>query len=91
MQGLSLGIPTRQSELDLPPSDDARINETAPVMRAARDGIELVPMNFSFPPRRGAPTQRLGGVDSPHKPEDELLRPLAAGSLVVHTVHEERA
>ena len=25
------------------------------------------------------------------KPEDELLRPLAAGSLVVHTVRERRA
>lgn len=30
MRDLSLGIPTRQSELDLPPSDDVRINETAP-------------------------------------------------------------
>jgi putative SOS response-associated peptidase YedK len=57
MLDLSLGIPTRQSELDLPPSDDVRINETAPVMRAADDGIELVPMNFSFPPSgaRGGP------------------------------------
>lgn len=51
MLDLSLGIPTRQSELDLPPSDDVRINETASVMRAADDGIELVSMNFSFPPR----------------------------------------
>lgn len=57
MLDLSLGIPTRQSELDLPPSDDVRINETAPVMREADDGIELVPMNFSFPPSgaRGGP------------------------------------
>lgn len=57
MLDLSLGIPTRQSELDLPPSDDVRINETTPVMRAADDGIEFVPMNFSFPPSgaRGGP------------------------------------
>ncbi|PAP91994.1 SOS response-associated peptidase family protein [Mesorhizobium wenxiniae] len=50
MQALELGIPTQQTELDLPESDDIRINDTAPVMRAAGNGIELVPMNFSFPP-----------------------------------------
>ncbi|RUV50027.1 MULTISPECIES: SOS response-associated peptidase family protein [unclassified Mesorhizobium] len=50
MQALELGIPTQQSELDLPESDDIRINDMAPVMRAAGNGIELVPMNFSFPP-----------------------------------------
>lgn len=57
MQDLALDIPTRQSELDLPPADDVRINDTAPVMRAAGNGIELVPMNFSFPPSgaRGGP------------------------------------
>lgn len=57
MQELALDIPARQSELDLPPSDDVRINDTAPVMRAGEDGIELVPMNFSFPPAgpRGGP------------------------------------
>jgi putative SOS response-associated peptidase YedK len=57
MQDLALDIPTRPSELDLPPADDVRINETAPVMRAAGNGIELVPMNFSFPPSgaRGGP------------------------------------
>ena len=50
MQALELGIPTQQTELDLPESDDIRINDMAPVMRAAGNGIELVPMNFSFPP-----------------------------------------
>lgn len=50
MQALELGIPTQQSELDLPESDDIRINDMAPVMRAAGDNIELVSMNFSFPP-----------------------------------------
>jgi putative SOS response-associated peptidase YedK len=57
MQALELGIPSRQSEIDLPQADDIRINDTGPVMRAAGDEIELVPMNFSFPPGRpgGAP------------------------------------
>jgi putative SOS response-associated peptidase YedK len=50
MQALELGIPTQQSELDLPENDDVRINDMAPVMRAAGDHIELVSMNFSFPP-----------------------------------------
>lgn len=50
MQALELGIPTQQSELDLPESDDIRINDMAPVMRAAGNSVELVPMNFSFPP-----------------------------------------
>jgi putative SOS response-associated peptidase YedK len=57
MQSLALGIPTRQSELDLPQADDIRINDLAPVMRAAGDEIELAPMRFGFPPSspRGGP------------------------------------
>src|SRR4051812_41119451 len=56
MQAAELGIPTRQSELDLPVADDTRINDMGPVMRAAGNVIELVPMNFSFPPAgRGGP------------------------------------
>jgi putative SOS response-associated peptidase YedK len=50
MQALELGIPTEQSELDLPRADDIKINDTGPVMRAAGNGIELVPMGFGFPP-----------------------------------------
>jgi len=50
MQYLELGIPAHQSELDLPQADDVRINQTGPVMRAAENLIELVQMNFSFPP-----------------------------------------
>lgn len=50
MEALELGIPTQQSERDLPVSDDIRINDQGPVMRAAGNGIELVPMNFGFPP-----------------------------------------
>jgi putative SOS response-associated peptidase YedK len=57
MRALELRIPSRQSELDLPQADDIRINDTGPVMRAAGNEIELVPMTFSFPPGRpgGAP------------------------------------
>jgi putative SOS response-associated peptidase YedK len=52
MQALELGIPSRQSEIDLPQADDVRINDTGPVMRSAGDEVELVPMTFSFPPGR---------------------------------------
>ncbi len=56
MQDLELGIPTHQSELDLPTSDDIKINDVGPIMRASGNGIELVPMKFSFPPSgRGGP------------------------------------
>lgn len=50
MQSLELGIPTNQSELDLPQADDIRVNDTGPVVRAAGNGVELVPMRFGFPP-----------------------------------------
>lgn len=56
MQAAELGIPTQQSELDLPVADDIKINDMGPVMRAAGNVIKLVPMNFSFPPSgRGGP------------------------------------
>jgi putative SOS response-associated peptidase YedK len=57
MQALELGIPMQQSELDLRHADDIRINDMGPVMRAAGNLIELVAMNFSFPPSspRGGP------------------------------------
>ncbi len=57
MQALELGVPTQQIELDLPQADDIKINDMGPVMRAAGNGIELVAMNFSFPPSspRGGP------------------------------------
>jgi putative SOS response-associated peptidase YedK len=57
MQTLNLAIPRHQSELDLPQTEDIRINDTGPVMRSAGGEIELVPMTFAFPPARsgGAP------------------------------------
>ncbi|CAH1661527.1 Abasic site processing protein [Chelatococcus asaccharovorans] len=56
MQDLELGIPTQQTELDLPEADDIKINDRGPVMRAAGNHVELASMNFSFPPSgRGGP------------------------------------
>jgi hypothetical protein len=49
MQALELGIPTHQTELDLPQAAEIRINQMGPT-RAAGNLIELVQMNFSFPP-----------------------------------------
>ncbi len=52
MRALDLATPTQQTEHDLPQADDVRINNTAPVMRAAGNVIEFALMNFSFPPSR---------------------------------------
>jgi hypothetical protein len=61
MQAPGLGIPSRQSELDLPQADDIRINDTGPVMRAVGE-IELAPMTFSFPPGRPAGARASTGL-----------------------------
>jgi putative SOS response-associated peptidase YedK len=57
MRALELGLPTRQSEHDLPQADDIKINDVGPAMRAAGNVVELVPMRFGFPPSgaRGGP------------------------------------
>jgi len=61
MQAAELGIPTEQSQLDLPQADDIRINDLGPVMRAFGNVIELASMNFSFPPSgRGGPVFNFG-------------------------------
>lgn len=52
LQAVALGIPTRQSELDLPPRDHVRIRDLGAVIRAADDGVELTQMWFGFPPNR---------------------------------------
>lgn len=54
MQALELGIPTSQSELDLPEQDDIRINQMGPVIRATANDrqVELEPMNFGLPSNR---------------------------------------
>lgn len=50
MASLALKIPEHQTELDMPQADDIRINDPAPIMRAAGEGIELASMTFGFPP-----------------------------------------
>ena len=62
MQAAELGIPAQQSEKELPQADDVRINDQAPVMRAAGNVIELVQMNFSFPP--SGPQAVLGSISA---------------------------
>jgi putative SOS response-associated peptidase YedK len=52
MQHLEWGIPSEQTELDLPRADDIRIRDMAPVMRAAGNGVALAPMRWSFAPAR---------------------------------------
>lgn len=52
MQKLALGIPSEQSERDLPQADDIKIGDSAPVMRAAGNVVELAGMRFGFPPPR---------------------------------------
>lgn len=41
-----------QSERDLPPKENVRIRDDAPVIRAAGNGVELVSMRWSFTPSR---------------------------------------
>jgi putative SOS response-associated peptidase YedK len=57
MEQLDLGLPTGQSELDLPQAADIRVNDTGPVMRLAGNVVELVRMTFGLPPKgpRGGP------------------------------------
>ncbi|MDM9622037.1 SOS response-associated peptidase family protein [Rhizobium sp. S96] len=53
VQNLALGVPIKETELDMPPGDDIRIGDMAPVIRAAGDNIvELAQMKFGFPPTR---------------------------------------
>jgi putative SOS response-associated peptidase YedK len=57
MQQLELGLPAEARALDLPQSDDIRVNDTGPVMRVSGNVVELVPMTFGLPPKgpRGGP------------------------------------
>jgi hypothetical protein len=82
MQAAELGIPTQQSEVDLPLADDIKINDMGPVMRAAGNVIELVPMNFSFPPSgRGGP---VFNFRSEGRHFDKSNRCLGVGIFRVH-------
>ena len=50
----ALDMPARQTKADMASSPSIRIGDTAPVIRAAGNGVELAPMKFGFPaPRKG--------------------------------------
>jgi putative SOS response-associated peptidase YedK len=75
-----LAFLSQQSELDLPQADDVRIDDLGPVMRAAGNEIELVPMIFSFPPRRphGAPVFNFRSEGRHFAKSDRCLIPASA-------------
>jgi hypothetical protein len=52
MEGAGFSVPIDESEADLPPREHVRVRDTAPIIRAAGNGIELVSMGWSFPPPR---------------------------------------
>src|SRR6185437_9572554 len=52
MEMAELGVPTQQTELDLPPIEHVHIRDTAAVMRPAGNAVELATMRFGFPPPR---------------------------------------
>jgi hypothetical protein len=83
IRDLDLGIPTRQSDADLPQTDQIRIGDVGPVMRASDNLIELAPMRFGFPPAAAQSLSRLqlplGGPTLSRKqtlpdPGERLLR-----------------
>ncbi|GGE00371.1 DUF159 family protein [Tsuneonella deserti] len=50
-----LGMPTDAGPGQVPPADDVRVNDSAPVMRARGNVVELATMRWGFtPPRAGA-------------------------------------
>ena len=51
----ALDVPARQTKADLALSPSIKIGDTAPVIRAAGNGVQLSAMKFGFPPpRKGA-------------------------------------
>jgi putative SOS response-associated peptidase YedK len=51
----ALDLPARQTKADLALSPSIKIGDTAPVIRAAGNGVQLSAMKFGFPPpRKGA-------------------------------------
>lgn len=50
-----LGIPAEAGPGQLPPADDVRVNDSAPIVRPRGNGVELATMRWGFtPPRPGA-------------------------------------
>ena len=84
MQAAEMGIPTQQSELDLPQADDIRINDSGPVMRAAGNVIELVPHELqlsAFGPRRAGFQLQVG------RPSLRQKQPLPHSGIGIFRVH----
>ena len=52
IRAMELATPAAETEADLPRADDIRIGDMGPVLRAAGNGVELVPMKFGFPSPR---------------------------------------
>ena len=50
MRAIDVTISDGQADANMPQADDVRINDLAPVMRAAGDAVDLAQMRFGFPP-----------------------------------------
>ena len=57
MAKAQLGMPADASAAQLPPADDVRVGDTAPIMRARGNVVELAALKWGFAPARpgGAP------------------------------------
>ena len=52
IDALELATPSSESTSDIEQSDEVRIGDIGPVLRAAGNGVELVPMRFGWPSPR---------------------------------------
>jgi len=79
MQAVELGIPTEQSELDLPAAASTRITDIAPVMRTRGNVVALSPMRWSWPtPGSGKPVFNFRSDNRTFRREERVLIPASA-------------
>ena len=52
IEALELATSSSESKTDFPQSDEIRIGDTGPVIRAAGNGVEVLAMRFGWPPPR---------------------------------------
>jgi putative SOS response-associated peptidase YedK len=52
IRAVDLSTPSAETAADLPESDDIRIGDYGPVIRAAGNSVELIQMKFGWPPPR---------------------------------------
>ena len=52
IEALELSTPSTESKTDVSKSDEIRIGDIGPVLRAAGNGVEIVHMRFGWPPPR---------------------------------------